>query len=1244
MKIYRGPLDKALQEKIKANINTINEAISLQGLGRVSNGNTTTTIDETIKKYNTGITKKEIQAWVWHRKNQGLKMASWKTYFVNMTESLKLKFVQDKLLFFDPITKSLVPFPVFVFGNLYDKKSKLSKYKETIIADFGQTAYENHIETLEKHIPDRLSIQNPIESERPIFLAISDTAQDFKINSLRSDAGVVLEKETNLQGAYRKWLFALPSIEINKTTAYEIINYYVNKENKPRNIDPIEWSTIQKQTKNEGERLFKLFLHVALERADQIKLDEEYNRKYNATAPLQYTKIPIGIEVSRKFKSFDLEIKPAQREGIAFMELVGSGIIAYDVGVGKTITAIIELASAILNGKCKRPLVVVPNPTYKNWILEMIGDGTLQGVLSGTGITINEWFNLGAGYDHLDLEKKVDEKSITLVTYEGLNKIGFDENTQNEHFNELSNILGQRGKTERQEAQENEKFREIIGVGLKETTADIETLGFDYVVVDEAHNYKNVFTSVKSDEDNKSRFEIRGGKASNRAIKLFFVCNYIQRKYGRNVMLLSATPFTNSPLEIYSMLSFVAYEYMSKNNILNIRQFFEQYIQETYEDVVSIDGEISQRSVVKSFNNRISLQKLITSHINFKTGEEANIPRPCKVNLPKTTKTTESGTKKLAKDDQVLTYLKLNDEQSIRQKELNAEASEGADKDDPGKLLRLMSYSLNNALSPYINPGNVYNSVYKGALKNEFKGKRPSKAELQEFKEKFNNDYIERYGDAHKPKDYNDFVNASPKILYTMECIKSVKEYHEKRNEDVSGQVIYIDRGKDYFRYIKEYLEKELGYKKKQPLLSNKKIKVDEVEVISSGITAAKKEAIKEAFNEGVCKVIIGTSTIKEGINLQTKATVLYNLYPNWNPTDLRQLEGRIWRQKNQFKFVRIVMPLMENSMDVFVFQKLEEKTARINDLWSKNNRGNVLDEESLDPNEVKFALVTDIEVLLRFERKKLAEELTNNKIILTAQIDDLANYTSIKTKYEYNRSETIRKIREASDAMASWEVFRDKENRAIYFRDVAELDLETLTKENQAKIERYNKAYALLNEVIQGDLDDKTLIKAFGSQKRIKDSLSYYSYDDSSFEQFKDNVSQLGKIKRTLFTNRGYNENTDISSIKTDFEKELELIELEIEESTTEAFIDTMRENIIKEKKRLAIKGGDLKSRVEDFKSLNNLLSFPFDKKTSTYCSLPTTHHTSKTPIADNKTKRLKIAKAKAIAIKLKLKLSLAA
>jgi hypothetical protein len=217
-----------------------------------------------------------------------------------------------------------------------------------------------------------------------------------------------------------------------------------------------------------------------------------------------------------------------------------------------------------------------------------------------------------------------------------------------------------------------------------------------------------------------------------------------------------------------------------------------------------------------------------------------------------------------------------------------------------GDLFRALAYSLDNALSPYLYVGN-----------------------------------------PDRPENYKEFVEESPKILFACECCRTVKEYHERlaKNlpkdapqvlKEVSGQVMYMNRGKEYFKLIKEYLEKEIGYQK-NVLYNNTRF--DEVEIMDSSISDIKKENVKEAFLAGVVKIIIGTATIREGIDLQKRGTVIYNLYPDWNPTDIRQLEGRIWRQGNEFAFIRSVMPLVQDSMDVFVFQKLEEKTGRINDI-----------------------------------------------------------------------------------------------------------------------------------------------------------------------------------------------------------------------------------------------------------------------------------------------------------------------
>jgi hypothetical protein len=1198
MKQYKGKLSAFVQELIKKNSQKLARLIQPKGLNRVANTSSLFTLEESLALNNPGLSKEEIQAWVWYRRKSGIPMLNFKKYFTEPSATDLKKWVNNRILFHDPTKKGeLVPFAIFVFGNLYEKIGKLNQQKETIIENFGASVFQNHIETLENLKPKVISITNPIAAERPVILAISETAKTFTVDSIKD---IAIDGTMSLQDAYEIWLKNLDESSFKGTKASEIISYYLNNNPKPRWIEETEWKGIKKYSRDEGERLFKVFLHEALEYKDQLRIDADYNRLYNAVAPLQFNKIPIGLEISKKFKGFDLQISPAQSEGVAFIELVGSGIIAYDVGVGKTMTAIINVINALNSGRCKRPLIVCPNPTYKNWILEMFGDGSLDGILSGTGVTLNDWYNLGAGYDKVNLDERVKERSITLLTYEGLEKIGFNEFTSKDHFDELSNIVSQSDEgTERDVAKQNEKLREIVGVGNKDSVADIEILGFDFIVVDEAHNFKNVFSEVKSDKDGNKQFQIKGGQPSNRAIKLFFLTNYIQRTYGRNVVLLTATPFTNSPLEIYSMLSFVAYEYMKTWGIYNIRQFFEQYIQETSEYVVGIDGEIQQKTVVKSFNNRISLQKLINSHISFKTGEEANVPRPCKINIPKTTTVSEKeGIIKLSIEKQVLSYLKLTPLQQQNQAEINKAASEGASRDDPGKLLRLMSQSLNNALSPFLYDG--------------------------------------------KPDDYFDFVEESPKIKYTIECIKSVKEWHEKRKEDVSGQVIYIDRGKDFFPLIKEYLENELGYKKGVSLKSNPRLKVDEVEVVSSGISQTNKEKIKDAFNEGTCKIIIGTSTIKEGINLQKKSTVLYNLYPNWNPTDIRQLEGRIWRQGNKFGYVRVVMPLMENSMDVFVFQKLEEKTSRINDLWSKADRGNVLDEESLDPNEVKFALVTDLGVLQRFELKQIKKELQDKKGLLQGKINDLGLYVELSRKVENHRLNFFNKANDYFNNFAKnaklWGGWSD----SFYYSDLANLSenqIKELTKEKQNTIERFTKVYNMLNNVIQG-YDDKQLIMAVSSYQRTVQSNNY----DYQLENYKTDLTKYQKIKRTIFEQRGYAENTDLSVIRGEMEEELIMVDQEIENARTPEFEDKVMDNIIAQKQKYQIKGGELSDRVKDFERLNYLMSWLYDSIDKNTCAIPDKEYSkSNTFVKEvdaDKERKMKIAIAKAKAIKIKLKL----
>ncbi len=1171
-----GALPECMQAKLQQNKETIAKVLSrshLQGLGKTD---TLTNFSEVLKRYNPGISEDEIKAWVFYRRTyHKIPMRGWENFFIDdgKVEKELDRMVKAGVLFY--FAGKYLPYPVYTYGNMYDREKQLEQDRREIEKLWGSKVYEKHLEAVRSTRPKLISITNPNRKERPKILSISNFAGSFKINQVSDMAGFSIDQPYSLQEAFYRYLYALDRSKFEETSAYNIWWYYIKGSNLPRGLSQEQKSGIKSSARELGEQLFEEFLHEGLPLEERNKLDFAWNRLYNGWSNIQHHKVPIAFNLSSRFKGFDLEIRPAQREGVAFMEMAGSGIIAYDVGVGKTLTAIIELANSLQSGKCKRPVIVVPNPTYQKWIEEIIGkadsNGNIisEGILSGTGIKINDWYNLGTGIkEKIDFSKPVEANSITMLTYEGMKKIGFGESIADELFTELTNILSQsafskkRGENAatRDAEIDYQKYRETIGVGLKNTIADIDSMGFDYIVIDEAHRCKNVFDRVKVEKKgDKSHFNI-SGQVSETGVKAFFLCNYIQRKIGKNVCLLTATPFTNSPLEIYSMLSLVAYERLLDMNIYNINEFFETFVLPTMEYVANYKGEIEEKEVIKAFNNRLVLQKLIYNNINYKTGEEAGVKRPCKVNLPKVNKIEDGVVRRLSPEKQILTYLSPTDRQRVNQLEIISRAQRATEgRLDMRELLRSLNYSLDNALSPFL------------------------------------------YEKGTPPEDFREFVTESPKINYVMQCIASVKQHHDKKKQPLSGQVIYMNRGKQFFPMIKQYLEDVVGYKQKVDFIKNgRNTKIDEVEILDSSVSMIKKENIKEAFLSGECKVIIGTATIREGIDLQKNGTAIYNCYPEWNPTDVRQLEGRVWRQGNRFGYVRVVMPLVQDSMDVFVFQKLEEKSQRINDIWYKSDRGNVLDLESLDPAEVKFALITNLEQLAKMQLDKETKQVKVKLQKARYDIELLEEYKKNLSLHSQYKEKILKELRYWSGVIRDYEYVNQKmDAKALrrYFKEEHASRLSQMSEVEQKKMLDQTITLAekdqQLFEEMEGFLalstyQDKELIAIAGKLSRAKSGFSTYELG-----VFKEYVKKNARAEKTILEPFGLSPGDELDKAFSQIEKNKQTAEKEMEHIKSSRYVNQVMEQIEKKKKELAITGRTVDQRAQEFSKLNYLLDY---------------------------------------------------
>ena len=168
---------------------------------------------------------------------------------------------------------------------------------------------------------------------------------------------------------------------------------------------------------------------------------------------------------------------------------------------------------------------------------------------------------------------------------------------------------------------------------------------------------------------------------------------------------------------------------------------------------------------------------------------------------------------------------------------------------------------------------------------------------------------------------------------------------------------------------------------------------------------------IQDDFNSGKIKVVIGSEAIQEGMNLQENTTDIYMLSLPYNFTSLRQVEGRAWRQGNRNENVRINFMLTNDSIDVFMLQKLQSKQARYLEAMKKG--ADVLDISDISTQELKTAIITNPETRanIEIELMKKRIETEKNKFLADSAFV-LRKYDSFikiqeevtKAQHNYNR------------------------------------------------------------------------------------------------------------------------------------------------------------------------------------------------------------------------------------------------
>lgn len=308
-----------------------------------------------------------------------------------------------------------------------------------------------------------------------------------------------------------------------------------------------------------------------------------------------------------------------------------SGINGFDVGLGKTFTSLAATQYVQSIGVKKKTAFVVPNSVLSNWRREAARAYLRMDDCLFIGLEVNERTGKASvnssNYARDFMRVLENRHRKVFCTMEAFSMLPLKDETIAAYEAYLTSVDPSFEPSEKKADTERaaSKIADVTGsTGAKSSAYPFfEDLGIDSLVLDEAHAFKN----------SKDTLEFSGGKflsvaeASQRGrdmqMKAWFVRGLTAG--GDGVMPLTATPITNSPLEIYSMLTLAVGEKKVHDLCMGVRgadAFMDAMCMIEDDEDVGIDGTVKSYRIFTGLQNVNLLRNAISSTATIKTGKD----------------------------------------------------------------------------------------------------------------------------------------------------------------------------------------------------------------------------------------------------------------------------------------------------------------------------------------------------------------------------------------------------------------------------------------------------------------------------------------------------------------------------------------------------------------------------------------------------------------------------------------------
>lgn len=560
-------------------------------------------------------------------------------------ESLK----ESEHIFFDPSKNDWVLATEYLSGNV---KQKLKNAQAAALLE--PKTYQQNIDCLLKVQPKDLMPSEIFVRLGAPWIPTEDVkafiTEKMELSGSQSRNITVHYRSLNGQWviggvntSLRRELLSVNDYGTDRRTFYDILENSLNQKTIAV-YDSFEEDGHIKQILNRPDTLaaqqkqelvqneFSDFLWKDETRAERLL--RIYNDKFNNIVSPRHD----GSHLT--FPGMSITVKPriCQANAVWRYLLTGNILLGHEVGVGKTLEQVVIAMEAKRLGKAHKPMIVVLNS-----MLEQITRESQQ-IYPNAKILMTTLKDLEKENRRLFMGKVSNNNwDLVVITHSMFGKVGVGPNFEKQFLQsmlsdyraELSGIdmADQDVKRKYGVKQIETKIKSLEG-RLKTLTHNLEQnkdfgitlddMGIDMILIDEAHNFKNL------DIPNAGSEVTTGIQGSQKAWDLYLKTKWLYDKHGKEVGICEATgtPVSNSVFEIYNIQRRLQPKLLKERGINSINSWAASFLSPKTQWEPSPSGSGFTLRTRYELINIPELMQMLRSVMDVVRADDANIKRP----------------------------------------------------------------------------------------------------------------------------------------------------------------------------------------------------------------------------------------------------------------------------------------------------------------------------------------------------------------------------------------------------------------------------------------------------------------------------------------------------------------------------------------------------------------------------------------------------------------------------------------